>query len=97
MPRGDGLRMNRISKVAASLVIAATVGVAMSIPAALAAGGQKVDCDKVMSELHAGKKPKDIAKELNISKSSVYRCRRKERKEAKKKAEKSPATTDSNK
>ncbi len=37
----------------------------------------KVDCAKVMSELGAGKKSKDVAKDLSISTSSVYRCKQK--------------------
>lgn len=37
----------------------------------------KVDCTKVMSEVGAGKKTKDIAKDLSISTSSVYRCKSK--------------------
>ena len=84
--------MNGLGRAAASLLIAVTVGLAMGAPAALAARGHKVDCGKVMSELNAGKKPKVVAKELKISRSSVYRCRRKERKAAKK-AEKTTAKT----
>ena len=37
----------------------------------------KVDCGKVMSELNGGKKAKDVALDLKISTSSVYRCRKK--------------------
>jgi tmRNA-binding protein len=37
----------------------------------------KVDCGKVMSEVAAGKKTKDIASDLKISTSSVYRCKKK--------------------
>lgn len=81
--------MNRIGRVAASLLIAVTIGLAMSAPAALAARGRKVDCTKVMTELKAGKKPKDVAKDLKISRSSVYRCRRRARIEARKTARKS--------
>jgi|GEM_PF-3501630 uncharacterized protein (DUF433 family) len=84
--------MNRFGRVAASFLVAVTVGLAMGASVALAARGHKVDCAKVMSELNAGKKPKDVAKELKISRSSVYRCRRKERKAAKK-AEKSASKT----
>ena len=82
--------MNGFGRAAASLLIAVTVGLAMGTPAALAARGHKVDCGKVMSELNAGKKPKDVARGLKISRSSVYRCRRKERNAAKK-AEKTTA------
>ena len=44
--------------------------------AARPAYATKVDCDAVMSEVTAGKHAKDIAKDLNISTSSVYRCKR---------------------
>jgi hypothetical protein len=37
----------------------------------------KVDCDKVMSEVGAGKKAGEISKDLSISTSSVYRCKKK--------------------
>jgi hypothetical protein len=37
----------------------------------------KVDCAKVMTEVGAHKKTKDIAKEMSISTSSVYRCKSK--------------------
>jgi hypothetical protein len=36
----------------------------------------KVDCPKVMSELNSGKKVADVAHDLGVSTSSVYRCRR---------------------
>jgi len=60
----------------------------------------KIDCGQVMSELNAGKKAKQIATDMSISKSSVYRCKNKELAEAKKsgatsaapKAMASPAT-----
>jgi DNA invertase Pin-like site-specific DNA recombinase len=57
---------------------------------ALAAG--KVDCDKVMELLNSGKKTREVASEMHISRSSVYRCRKKARKAAKKVEEKAPAT-----
>ena len=37
----------------------------------------RVNCDKVMSELNSGKKAKEVATELSISTSSVYRCKKK--------------------
>jgi hypothetical protein len=47
------------------------------IPAnALATAGKKVDCGKVVSEVQAGKKTKEVAKDLSISTSSVYRCKK---------------------
>jgi DNA invertase Pin-like site-specific DNA recombinase len=51
----------------------------------------KVDCDKVMEELNSGKKPREVATDLHISRSSVYRCRKRARKAAKK-AEEKPST-----
>ncbi|MGB0060629.1 hypothetical protein [Candidatus Binatus sp.] len=36
----------------------------------------KVDCDAVMNEVNSGKKAKEIATDLSISTSSVYRCKR---------------------
>ena len=34
------------------------------------------DCNAVMNELYSGKHPKEVAKDLSISTSSVYRCKR---------------------
>lgn len=61
----------------ASLSLAVAVGVGFSPTSAWATAGQKVDCNKVMAEVHAGKKTKDIDKDLNISSSSVYKCKKK--------------------
>jgi hypothetical protein len=36
----------------------------------------KIDCAQVMTELQAGKKVAEVAKDMKISKSSVYRCRK---------------------
>jgi len=65
----------KIVAVATTLALAAVMSFAVSIPKAHAAG--KVDCDKVMEELNAGKKPKEVASDLGISTSSVRRCKRK--------------------
>ncbi|HEX4210825.1 MAG TPA: hypothetical protein VHY56_10555 [Candidatus Binataceae bacterium] len=43
----------------------------------------KVDCGKVMSEVTAGKKTNDIASDLKISTSSVYRCKKRAKDTAK--------------
>ena len=48
----------------------------------------KVDCDAVMNEINSGKKAKEVATDLSISTSSVYRCKR-HAKEAAKAATKS--------
>jgi hypothetical protein len=65
----------KIVAVATTLALATVMSFAISIPKAHAAG--KVDCDKVMEELNAGKKPKEVASDLGISTSSVRRCKRK--------------------
>jgi len=74
--------MKRITTVAAAILIGLAMGVASAIPSAHAAGKSKVDCDAVMSELNSGKKAKEVAKDLNISVSSVYRCKKKSKKNA---------------
>jgi hypothetical protein len=51
---------------------------AMSVSPAHATAGKKVDCDAVMQEINAGKKAKDIAKDMSISTSSVYKCKKRE-------------------
>ena len=63
---------------------AALTGASLALASMLAFGfgassasANKVDCTKVMAERGAGKKAKDIAKEMNISTSSVYRCKQK--------------------
>jgi hypothetical protein len=58
------------------------MGLALIVAAALqvsvtAAYANKVDCDKVMTEVKAGKKGTEIAKDLGVSPSSVYRCKKK--------------------
>lgn len=58
----------------AGLAFAVTLGIGLR-PAIVRAA--KVDCTKVMSELDSGKKVADVAQDLKISTSSVYRCRRK--------------------
>ncbi|HLW70271.1 MAG TPA: phage terminase small subunit-related protein [Candidatus Binataceae bacterium] len=55
----------------------------------------KVDCAKVMTEVGAGKKTKDIAKEMSISTSSVYRCKSKAKTKAKAAGAASPAAVKS--
>jgi hypothetical protein len=63
-----------------SLAIIATISVSVGSRIAYA---NKVDCGKVMSEVAAGKKAKDIASDLKISTSSVYRCKKKAKSAAK--------------
>ena len=80
---------NKLAVAVTSLALAVFLGLELAAPAFAA----KVDCDAVMSELNSGKKPAEVAKDLKISKSSVYRCRKKAAKAAKEaaKAEASPA------
>jgi transposase len=55
-------------------LFATAIGLDLGVTTAHA---NKVDCAKVMTEVAAGKKTKDIAKEMSISTSSVYRCKSK--------------------
>jgi len=64
----------RSSLISAGVFLIAIGGLAVSVPSAFA---NKVDCGKVMGEVNAGKKAGEIAKDLNISTSSVYRCKKK--------------------
>ena len=59
--------------VAASAVLMTTVAFATSVRPAFAT---KVDCDAVMNEINSGKHAKEVAKDLSISTSSVYRCKK---------------------
>ena len=70
--------MKRIVTTLAAGVVGLAIGVAISIPPAYAAAKSKVDCDAVMKEVNGGKKAKEIAKDMSISVSSVYRCKQKE-------------------
>jgi transposase len=63
-----------------SLAIIATISLSVGPSIAYA---NKVDCGKVMSEVAAGKKAKNIASDLKISTSSVYRCKQKAKSAAK--------------
>ena len=64
----------KVVLAAASSMLAATLVFAAAAQPAYAA--TKVDCDAVMNEVSAGKHAKEIATDLNISTSSVYRCKR---------------------
>lgn len=68
--------MNKLLVRAGALTLALTIGLSLSVASAHAAK-KKVDCDAVMSELNAGKKPRVVAKDLGISVSSVRRCKKK--------------------
>jgi hypothetical protein len=75
--------MKRFVMTLAAGAVGLTIGVGMSIPSAHAASKTKVDCDAVMKEVNGGKKTKEIAKDMSISPSSVYRCKKKEMASAK--------------
>lgn len=66
--------MKRLAMVACSALMGATFLFAAGVHSSYAA--TKVDCDKVMDELNGGKAAKDVATDLGISRSSVYRCKR---------------------
>ena len=70
--------MRRTVMSFATAALGLALGIAMSTPSANAAAGKKVDCDAVMQEVNAGKKTKEIAKDMSISASSVYKCKKKE-------------------
>src|ERR1700690_94308 len=75
--------MKRFVKTLALSSVGIALGVVVSLPSARAAAKTKVDCDAVMKEVNGGKKAKEIAKDLTISTSSVYRCKKKEMASAK--------------
>jgi FixJ family two-component response regulator len=66
--------IKKIAVAAASAMLVATMIFAAGAHTAYAA--TKVDCDAVMSELNSGKHAKEVAKDLSISTSSVYRCKK---------------------
>ncbi|MGH7984711.1 MAG: hypothetical protein ACREQX_00260 [Candidatus Binataceae bacterium] len=82
--------IRKLALVTSALVFALVTGFATGVPSAHAA--KRVDCSKVMSELHSGKKAKAVAAELKISTSSVYRCKRRAR-EAKSSTKMSSSST----
>src|ERR1700688_5152716 len=64
----------KIALAAASAMLLTTVAFATNARPAYAA--TKVDCDAVMNEINSGKKAKEVATDLSVSTSSVYRCKR---------------------
>jgi hypothetical protein len=71
--------LKKIAWGTAGLLLVASMALELSVTRAYAA---KVDCDKVMAEVNAGKKGTEVAKDLGISSSSVYRCKKKARAKA---------------
>ncbi len=66
--------IKKIAVAAASAMLVGTMVFAAGARPAFAS--TKVDCDAVMNEVNSGKHAKDVAKDLSISTSSVYRCKR---------------------
>jgi hypothetical protein len=69
--------MKKTSALVASIAVATALSVQFGVSKAYAASHKKVDCAAVMTELQAGKKVAEVAKDMKISKSSVYTCRKK--------------------
>jgi hypothetical protein len=69
--------MTKIVPGIAGVTLIVTLGIGLRPIVVQAA---KVDCAKVMTELNSGKKVADVADDLGVSTSSVYRCRRRARK-----------------
>src|SRR6266851_9695323 len=65
----------KLLPVLAAFLFVITIGFELGSANAYAAT-KKIDCTKVMSELQGGKKVKEVAKDMSISTSSVYRCRK---------------------
>jgi len=78
--------IKRIALGAAGLFFVTALGLELSAATAYA---NKVDCGKVMAEISAGKKGTEVAKDLSISPTSVYKCKKK----AKAAAKASPAAS----
>ena len=83
--------MRKLVITTASVMLGVALSLSSVVPAVYAA--ETVDCDAVMQELGQGKKAKEVASDLKISASSVYRCKR-HAKEAAKAAEKSSRMSD---
>lgn len=66
--------MRKLAIATASAMLGIALSLSAVVPAVHAA--DKVDCDAVMQELGQGKKAKEVAADLKISASSVYRCKR---------------------
>ncbi|HTR60791.1 MAG TPA: hypothetical protein VMH37_03745 [Candidatus Binataceae bacterium] len=66
--------MRKLAIATASAMLGVALSLSSMVPAVYAA--DKVDCDAVMQELGQGKKAKEVAADLKISASSVYRCKR---------------------
>ncbi|MGO9454419.1 MAG: hypothetical protein ACLQDV_25730 [Candidatus Binataceae bacterium] len=72
--------MRRLTIVTASAMLGIALSLSMAIPAVHA--DEKVHCKAVMKALGQGKKADEVASDMNIPTSSVYRCLRKANKAA---------------
>jgi hypothetical protein len=66
--------MKKILVLLASCAVVSTLAFQFALTNVYAAN--KIDCAQVMTELQGGKKVSEVAKDMKISKSSVYRCRK---------------------
>lgn len=66
----------KLAAVATTLALATVMTFALAVPNAHAAAGKKVDCAKVMEELNAGKKQKEVAKDLDTTVYQVRKCKK---------------------
>ncbi len=66
---------NKLAVAATTLALATIMTFALAVPTAHAAG-KKVDCAKVMEELNAGKKQKEVAKDLGTTVYQVRKCKK---------------------
>jgi hypothetical protein len=66
--------MKKKLALVASLMLATALTLQFGLSNLYAAN--KIDCAQVMTELNGGKKVAEVAKDMKISKSSVYRCRK---------------------
>jgi hypothetical protein len=82
--------MKKIGIAAVCLMLVSAFALTTSVSSAWAT---KVDCAAVMNELNSGKSVKEVAKDLKISHSSVYRCRKKAKQEAKAEAKSGKMTS----
>lgn len=64
--------MKKFAIAATSVAFGAIFAFSVGIPSAYAES--TVDCDAVMQALNGGKKPKEVASDMNISRRSVYEC-----------------------
>jgi hypothetical protein len=69
--------MKKTSVLVASLAVATALSLQFGVSKAYATSHKKVDCAAVMTELQSSKKVAEVAKDMKISKSSVYSCSKK--------------------